>query len=802
MDALRHDLRFALRLLARNPGTSAVVILVLALGIGANTVLVSVADAKLLHPLPFRQPDRLVQLWETARHGGEGSTLSPFELREWDAGNRTFDAMAAYSYAGVALARRDGAERLRALRVTGAFFSVLGVRSARGRVPTPADDRPGQRVAVLSHAAWERHFASDPGVVGRRVRLDGEPWTVIAVMPADFAFPSSAIEVWLCPAFDLAAHERGEHFLFAVGRLRAEVGITAAQADLDALSGRLGRGDTTHHEDTHPLVVSLREAVIGDTGDEILLLWGGVLLVLVVACANVGNLWLARMLARRGEISVRLAVGGSRGRLVRQMLTESTLLAALGGGAGAALAAWTVRLLASGRGPAALRSPLIGFDGRVLAACLLLTAATAVAFGLGPALAGCRRAVVLQPHADAGGSGGSTGRTTGRRILPRLLVAFQVCFAVVLLTAAGLVVRSLVELHRVDLGFDPRQVLSCAWRCRWRAIPSRRRAPASTPRWPRRSPRYPEWRRSVASTTCRSAARAPAARSPGPTEPASATAKASTPTTAPSSAILRPPSASNGCRARVSTPRRVRGPRRWRSSIAPSSSVLPTGEPLGRHLVLDGPPVRIVGVVETIRHGGLTTPGEPEIYVPALQGQPPAWVFFVVRSPLPVDALAPALRTAVRDVLPDDPLYDVRPLSERIAASIAPQRFDGALLSAFAAVCHAPRPDRHLRPDRHPRPAPPSRHRHPPRPRRQPCRGGPTDRPPALLPAALGLAAGLLLALPTAHAIRSLLYGVRPTDPVVLLTVPVALATVVVLAGYLPARRAAAENPAAVLREG
>ena len=796
MDILRQDLRFALRLLARNPATSLVVVLVLALGIGANTVLFSVADAKLLHALPYPEPDRLVELWEAARPGGDPSTLSPYEIRQWEAENRTFDSLAAYSYAGVALSTADGAERLRALRVTGDFFTVLRARPALGRAPTPADDRPGERVAVLSHAAWERYFASDPGVVGRRVQLDREPWTVIAVMPPDFRFPSSATEVWLCPAFELAAHERSEHFLFAIGRLQAGAGVEAAQADLDAATARLDRGGT-HHEDAGPLVVSLRQAVIGDTGDEILLLWGGVLLVLVVACANVANLWLARMLARRGEISVRLAVGGSRGRIVRQVLTESALLALASGAAGVALAAWVTGFLASGHGPAALRSDSIALDGRVLVFSLLVTAATAVAFGLGPALAACRRGAALQVHANADGA----GRTTGRDALPRLLVAFQVCFAVVLLTAAGLLVRSLVELHGVDVGFDPHDVVSVRL-----AVP-----PAIHPEPAARARLYAEVADAIAavpgvaavggvndlpfsgSRTGRSFAWADGGGRDG--EDLHADYRT----------VVGDYFGALGLQ-------RVRGAgfaASYGTGAAPVAIVnrafverfLPDEEPLGRHLVLDGPPVRIVGVVDTIKHGGLAAPGEPEIYVPASQGQPPPWLFFVVRSPLPVDVLAPALRHAVRDVIPDDPLYDVRPLAERIAASIAPQRFDGVLLSAFAAVSLllvligiygliatlARRRRREIA--------------------IRLALGGTRAavvRPillTGLLPAALGLATGLLLTLPTAHALRSLLYGVRPTDPAVLLTVPLALATVILLATYLPARRAARVDPAVALRE-
>jgi len=816
---LRRDLRLALRLFAKSPGLSLLIVGVLAIAIAANTTVFSAVYARLLRPLPYPEPQRLVQLWEVSdTQGGQKSTLSPLNFLDWQEQSRSFESMAVYGYKDRALMRQAGdAEILRGVRVSPAFFDVLGIEPqighglASGGLGTPSGDAAD--TVVLSHAAWRQRFGGDPDLVGQDLTLDGRSRTVVGIMPPDFAYPTAATEAWIMPAYELAGLERSRHFLFGVGRLRPGVSIEAAQADLSAVAARLAEVHPGTNGDSQVLLVPLRQEMVGDVAREILLLWGGVAMVLVLACANLASLLLARLAPRRRELAVRRALGGRLGQIVRQLLTESALLAVAGGGTGVLLALAAVRYLASGRGPRVLRANHLEIDPWVLAFSAGVTLATVILLGLVPALTAGRRSAAC--HLREAGSATTGSRSS--RLLPRALVAFQTCVAIVLLTVAALLVKSLVLLHAVDVGFDPRGVVTFHVSLAEHGGPEPGARAALYQRLVERLSAVP----GVAAMAGVNDLPFSGSRTGGSFEVAGHHRQPGEPTPHADYRTvvgdyfrvmgleivagegLPPAPAPDGPRVAVVNRRLV-------------ERFLGGGDAIGRELILHGEPTRIVGVVEDLRHSDLRAPGEPEIYVPASQGQPPPWLFMVARTgagdgrtetgaaasdEAVLAALAPSLRAALGEVLPGQPLSRLSTLRSRLQRSLARERSSSVLFSAFAAVALLLAvigiwgTVSHTTAQRRREIA-----------IRMALGGGRGDvlRPiflHALAPALLGIAAGLALSVPAARALGSLLFAVAPGDPSIFLLVPAALALIAALATYLPARRAAAVSPAVTLRE-
>ncbi|MGH8168566.1 MAG: ABC transporter permease, partial [Woeseiaceae bacterium] len=483
MHTVLQDLRYALRTLQKSPGFTAVAVLTLALGIGANTAIFSVVDSVLLRPLSYAEPDRLVRVLHNAPEDGfavSRGAFSPQDFEDLKRDNNVYEQLAAYHFlpgqSKTSLVGVGEPRELETAFVSSEFFSVLGVAAGLGRVPAAEENTPGaDRVAVLSNGFWERAFGADRGIVGRKISLDGETFTVIGVMPATFDFPSREAEVWLPLSRigeDDIPHIRGLRWMEALGRLAPGVSGEAATSATNAVLRQL----EAEYPDTNEgwgsaTVQGLRDSLVGDVRPALLILLGAVALVLLIACANLANLLLARGSSRGRELAIRAALGANRGRVVRQLLTESVALAVAGGAVGLALAYQGLETLVDLSAGTIPRPEQIDLDLRIAAFALAVSLLTGIVFGLLPSLQVSRAGV--QQTLNEGGRGATDGpRSQGVR---GFLVIAQTAVAVVLLIGAGLLIRSFWNLTHVDPGFAADNVLTVSIRTPSEVLESERR---------------------------------------------------------------------------------------------------------------------------------------------------------------------------------------------------------------------------------------------------------------------------------------------------------------------------------------
>jgi predicted permease len=463
MDALLHDLRYALRSFRKSPGFTLVAICTLALGIGATTAIFSVVNGVLLRPLPYANPTSLVMLWNRWQ-GWPATWLSQPEYWDFSEQTHSFDGIAAFTNGTENLTGDGNPERVRAGLVTANAFPLLGVQPALGRVFVAEEDRPGSGVAVISDGLWRRRFGADPAIVGRSILLNDSSVTVLGVMPPGFQLPldftGQPMDLWRPLALNrdsAAVAGRGNHGLNAFARLKPGVTVAAANADVGVIATRM----TELYPQEEPtgfgsFIVSVSQQVMGDVRPALLLLLGATGFVLLVACANVANLLLARSEVRQREVAVRTALGAGRGRLVRQMLTESVVLALAGGALGLLLADWGLHALLASAPTGIPRLGEVGMDGRVLAFALIASIGTGILFGLAPAL----HLAVRDLHLVLKSSGrGSTAGGARRRVRHALVVS-EIAVAFVLVIGGALLIQSFVRLRAVDAGFNPANVLT------------------------------------------------------------------------------------------------------------------------------------------------------------------------------------------------------------------------------------------------------------------------------------------------------------------------------------------------------
>ena len=457
MDALLRDIRYALRSWRRAPGPIAAAVGALALGIGANTAIFSIVSGVLLRPLPYQNPERLVMVWQDmrARGGPQRDWISPGLFVEWRQRGTMFEQIAAIRGWTPNLTGVDEPERLRGAAVSPAYFAALGVAPAAGRALTEADDVPnGSPVVMISDALWSRLFNRDAGLVGRTILLDGQATTVVGVMPAGFEPPVIAADIWSPIRIDPSRAPRSIVILRALALLRPGVSVAQAQAGMSAIALQLEQEDE-EWERARVAVIPLHDDIVGNVRQMLIVLSLAVALVLAIACANVMSLLLARAADRGREITIRTALGAGRGRIVRQLLTESALLSSIGGVAGSILAIWGVAALVAVAPPSAPRLQDVRVDAGVLAFTALITLVTALVAGLAPSLAAVR------VHLNAGlRDGGREATGTGR--LRAGLVVGEIAVALVLVVGAALLIRTLVALQHVDMGFEPAHVLSAS----------------------------------------------------------------------------------------------------------------------------------------------------------------------------------------------------------------------------------------------------------------------------------------------------------------------------------------------------
>jgi putative ABC transport system permease protein len=466
MNTLLQDIRFGLRMLLKSPSVSIVATIALALGIGANTAIFSVVNAVLLRPLPFPDPDSLVAIYETDTQRGQqrGAHSYPnfFDLR---AQNTVFERVACYHSADYIMTGRGEPARLQASVVTADLFPLLGVAPALGRTFHPDEDKPSQsgRVVMLSHDLFQRRFNADPSIVNQAITLDGRSFTVVGVMPPSFEFPiqNEPVELWTTIAGDASGsspvtNQRGAHFLRVIGRLKSGVKPEQAQAEITAIAARLEQQYPDENTRRSLRLESALASLVGDVRPALLILLGAVAFVLLIACANVANLLLARATSRHKEMAIRTALGASRVRVIRQLLTESVLLSILGGAIGLLLAVWWSDLLIALGKEDIPRAVYVGIDWRVLGFTLGVSLLTGLIFGLAPAFHSTKTELV--ESLKEGGRGTSEGAR--RNKVRSVLVVTELAIAVVLLVGAGLLIQSLWRLRNVNSGLQPQKVLT------------------------------------------------------------------------------------------------------------------------------------------------------------------------------------------------------------------------------------------------------------------------------------------------------------------------------------------------------
>lgn len=695
LENLVRDLRFAVRMLRRNPGFTAVAVATLALGIGVNTAIFSVVNAVILRPLPFPEPARLVLIWATNMETGRTEDVASYpDFADWQARSRSFERLAAFTTRGMTIASRDQTELVRAVQATPGFFETLGMAPALGRTFRPDEGEPGAaRVALLSDSAWKRFFGGRPEVLGQTVRANEEVYTIVGVMAPDFRLSFSAGQPEQIYVPLVRDPSRSHGFLRVIGRLRPEARRPAAQAEMDVITAGLARQYPSTNQGSGARIVPLAEALVGQARTGLAILLGVVTLVLLIACTNVASLLLARSASRQKELSLRAALGASRERLLQQMVTESILLSLAGGALGLLLAGGTARLLARllAQNFEIPRIESTSVDGWVLGFTLLLSLATGLLFGV--VFAPVTAASSLDQSLRESGRT-ATGGVRGRR-LRRALVVIEIALALVLLAGAGVLLRHLWELRATPPGFEPENVLTASL-----SLPEKKFAEAPA-RW-----RFFEEIQTRAATL-------PGARS--------AALVSSLPLgngwdSLQFHIVGRPdpvPDGGFGANFNIVSPgyfRTMGIPVRAGRELTPQDTAgapavivinetaarrfWPGENPVGQRIVLpdagaDGSDalLTVVGVTGDVRQMGLGSEPQPEIYLNYLQPAPAwPWLCLVVRTSADPATLAGAVKRLARSIDRDVPLSEVRTLEEVLAASVAEPRVYTLLVGLFAAL--------------------------------------------------------------------------------------------------------------------
>jgi putative ABC transport system permease protein len=811
---LASELRFSLRILRRNPAFSAAAIAVLALGIGANTAIFSVVNAVLLRPLPFDEPSRIMQVWHVppakSFPGLTMFSVSPANYLDWHSQSSSFEQMAAYGFRAFTVGGKERPEAVQAAAVASDFFPLFRVRPLWGRTFTPEEDRPGQaHVVVLGYNFWRDHYSSDPQVVGRSMIIDGETYSVVGVMPEAFRFPSWA-NIWVPLGWTNETRGvRGNHNYGVIARLKKGVDIRQAQAELSAISIRLEQLYPEDDKGWGAIIVPLREQLVGDVRPALLVLLGAVVFVLLIACANVANLVLAKTLARRKEIAIRTALGASRLVVVRQILAETLLLSVAGGALGLFLARFGIVLIVKVLGDRIPGFMQITLDVSVLIFTLLLSLVAGVLAGLIPSVR-FTRADVNEALKQGQSRGSSDARGGGTR---RLLVVSEVTLSLVLLIGAGLMIRSLWELRKIQPGFEPDNVLTMT-------VP----LPANRYSSPAGEIHFFE----DALNRIRVL---PGIDSAGVIDSLPLDGGGSHQPFTIEGRPAPPMSDQPEVDVRVISPGYLRAMHipilRGRdltdsdatgrpAAVLISDSLArrfwPNENPIGRHLTLTFFPnvVReVVGIVGDTKLDSLdeTRPVATIYHALAQVTVPPseAWrcfpMSFTVRtSSDPINSVT-AVTDAIHQVSPDLPVVDVRSMNDVIAQSVSPQRFNMLLLSTFAVLAlilaavgiysvlsyTVRRRVREIG-------------------IRMALGASNNDvirmvLADGLKPILVGVALGLAAALSLSRVVASLIYGVRATDPLTFAGVALLLLFIGIFATIIPAFRATRIEPVRILRE-
>jgi putative ABC transport system permease protein len=800
-----HDLRYAIRQQRKNPAFTIVAVITLALGIGANTAIFSVVNTILLQPLPYKDPERLVLVWEeNAKQGYPTDTPTAANFGDWRDQNQLFEGMAAMAPDSFNLTGSGDPERLEGRRVSASFFPLLGVDPHIGRAFTAAEDQPNSgHVVLLSYGLWQRRFGGDAGVVGKTLNLNGAGYTVVGVMPPRFQFPTPDDEVWVPIAFTQEqAADRNSHYLKVLGRLKPGVTLAQAQAEMSTIATRLQQQYPKTNTDLGAVITPLHEQIVGDIKPALLILLGAVGLVLLIACANVANLLLARAAVRQKEIAVRVALGARRRRLIRQFLTESVLLSTLGGLVGLAIAYGGLVVLKSFIPENISQARAISIDYKVLGFTLLVSVATGLVFGLAPAIQAVRFNQI--ETLKEGGRDAATGGS-GKR-LRSLLVMAEVAISLVLLIGAGLLINSFLRLRNVDPGFRAENLLTMKI-----VLPE-----PKYEKWKMRSTFYSDLIQRVQSLPGVKSAAVTTnlpLYSQGNSIGVSIEGKPEPPPG--QELIVTTRIISNGYLDTMSIPL-LKGRQLTDQDTDNSQNVAVVSETMARRFwpgeEVVGKRVSIVkvrsqedwiqviGVAKDVRQFELNDDPKPQMYLTYRQ-----FGFFdaqdlVVKTDVDPASMASAVRKAVWEIDKDQPISNIRTMETILAESIARQRFSMLLLAIFAGVAlvlaavgiygvmsYSVAQRTHEIGIRM-------------------ALGAQTM---TVLKLAIGyglklvlagIAIGLIAAFALTRVMSTLLFGVTATDPTTFALISLLLIAVAAIASYIPARRATRVNPIIALR--
>ena len=796
MSGLWQDVRYGARMLLKQPGFTLVAILTLGLGIGANTAIFSVVNAVLLRPLPYKDSARLVMVWNNGAEaaGGDRTPLAVADLQDWRSQSRSFESIGAFQSGSFNYTSGEVPEQVRGVGVTANLLALLGVAPQLGQDFQTSDEQVGaERTILISDRFWRSHFGGDKQVVGRRVNLSGVSTTIIGVMPAGLDFPSREIDLWRAMQLEQPTR-RGPYFLTGVGRLKPGVKVQQARAESLAMKSTLENYNLDFN------VLPVNDFIFGDSRPALVALFVAVTLVLLIAAVNVANLTLVRAASRLREISIRTALGASRGRIIRRLLTESLLLAIVGGVFGTLCAFWGVSALVQFAPENLPRVDQIKIDGFVLLWTAVVSLLTGLAFGLVPAWQGSRLNLNQVLRDGSRGSTESAGRRRGRSVL----VIAELALAVMLLTGAGLLVKSLWRLQRVALGINPERVLTMQMALRGQQYEK------------------PEQVRELNSRVVEQTRTLPGVRAAALTNslPPDETEFSSNFTIEGKTPVKDVPQIAYFNLVSTEYFQALGIPLRAGRSFTSSDSsgaprvvlinetlrrrFFPGEDPVGKRMNLSivGNPdwTQIVGVVGDVKYNGMTDDVQPAIYQPIEQA--PIWGFALILKTDVADPLS--LTTAVRNEIskldPSLPVTKVSTMEQRVATAMAPPRFRTTLIALFAAVALI-----------------------------LACVGiygvisySVTQRTHEIairialgaqrrnvlklvlgqgaLLAVIGVVLGLGGAFALTRLMASLLFGVTPTDGAIFTLVPLGLTTIALLASYLPARRATKVDPLVALR--
>ncbi|HEV2915208.1 MAG TPA: ABC transporter permease [Pyrinomonadaceae bacterium] len=798
MNTLLQDLRYGIRMLLKNPGFAFVAVIALALGIGANAAIFSVVNAVLLRSLPYDDPERLIVVKENKPPQFPEFSVSPGNFLDWQKQNTVFEKLAAIRGYSYNLVDKGEPERLRGARISAGLFEMLGVKPARGRSFLAEEDQPGhETVAILSHALWQRRFGADEKIIGQAITMNATSYTVIGIMPPTFQFPDRETELWTPVAFDAQqAQQHGAHYISVVGRLKRGVSLQQASTEMSAIAGRLAQSYPDSNAGWGVTLFPMQEYEAREIKPALLVLLGAVALVLLIACANVANLLLARATARQREIAIRTALGASRWRVIRQLLTESILLAIVGGGVGLLLAVWGVDLLLALAPPDLPRGQGSALDARVLGFTILITLLTGVVFGLAPALQSSR------PNLNETLKEGGRGTTGGHHRVRSSLVITEVALALVLLIGAGLLIRSFYRLQQVNPGFNPKNALTVSV-----SLPAKKYA-------------EDDQQAAFFSQLIERVSALPGVVAVGATQslpiqgdyvlgfniqgrpPDAPGEEPSTNYYAVNSEYFK----AMGIpllRGRLFTEQDKKdAPRVAVINETMAKKFFPGEDPIGKGINVTNGPERfreIVGIVGDVKQYGLDQPTTAQTYEPYLQA-PFSAMTLIVRTEGNPTALNAGVRGQVLSIDKDQPVSRIRTLEEVISESVAKQRFSMLLLGVFAVVAlvlaavglygvmsYAVTQRTHEIGIR--------------------MALGAQQKDVlrlvvghGMILAMVGVGIGLLASFALTRVMTTLLFGVGATDPLTFLVIPALLTIVALGASFFPARRAMKVDPMIALR--